>query len=70
MFPKWRPLTSIYLLIAVTRVILRRKRRRENRKNEKKRIWAKKMNENRLELGAFSTTFLLPKEFDRAFFFE
>ena len=52
-------------LLAVVLVILRRRKRRENRKNGKK-----KMNENRLELVAFSTTFLLTREFDRASFFE
>lgn len=57
-------------LLAVALVILRRKRRRENRKNEQKKICVKIMNENRLELGAFSTIFFLTREFDRAFFFE
>ena len=55
-------------LLAVALVILRRRRRRENRKNEQKRICVKIMNENRLELGAFSTIFSLAREFDRAFF--
>ena len=44
-------------LLAVVPVILRKRRRRENRKTEKKRIWVKIMNKNRIELGAFSTIF-------------
>ena len=57
-------------LFAVALVILKKRRRRENRKNEKKKIWVKKINKNRLELSAFSATFLLAREFDRASFFE
>ena len=57
-------------LLAVALVNLKKRIRRENRKNEKKKIWVKKMNKNRIELGAFSTTFLLAREFDRASFFE
>ena len=55
-------------LLAVVLVILKRRRRRKNRKNKKKRIWVKIMNENRLEFGAFSATFLLTRELDRASF--
>ena len=55
-------------LLAVVFVILRRRRRRKNSKNEKKRIWVKIMDENWLEFGAFSTTFLLTRESDRASF--
>ena len=57
-------------LVAVALVVLRRRRRRENRKNEQKMICVKIMNENRLELGAFSNIFSLAREFDSAFFFE
>ena len=57
-------------LLADVLVILSRRRRRENRKNEKKMISVKIKKENRHELGAFSTTFLVAKEFDRASFFE
>ena len=39
-------------------------------KNEEKRIWVKIMNENRLELGAYSTIFLLAWEFDCTSLFE
>ena len=64
-------MTSInkHQLLAVALVILKKRRRHENRKNEKKKIWLKKMNKNQPELGAFSITFLLTKEFDHAFFF-
>ena len=57
-------------LFVVVLLILKRRRRRENRKNEEKRIWVKIMNENRLELGAFSTIFLLAWEFDCTSLFE
>ena len=53
-------------ILAVFFIILRR-RRRENRKNEKKRICVKIMIENRLGLVAFSTTYLLAKEFELIF---
>ena len=56
-------------LLAVVLVFLRRRRRRENRKNEKKKIWVRIINENRLELDALLTTFLLGRKFDRASFF-
>ena len=57
-------------LLAVALVNLKKRRRLENRKNEKKKIWMKKMSKNRLELGAFSTTFLLARDFNRASFSE
>ena len=65
-------MTSInkHQLLAVALVILKKRRRHENRKNEKKKIWLKKMNKNQPELGAFSITFLLAREFDHASFFE
>ena len=53
-------------ILAVFFIILRRIRR-ENRKNEKKRIWVKIMIENRLGLVAFSTTYSLAKEFELIF---
>ena len=61
---------SKHHLLPVILVIFRRRRRPENRKIGKKRIWVKIMIENRVELGPFSATFLLVKEFDRAYFFQ
>ena len=58
-------------LLAVALVIFKKRRRRvKTEKNEKKKIQVKKMNKNRLELGAFTTTFLLAREFDRTSFIE
>ena len=58
------------LAVVLVPCYFEKEKRRENRKNEKKRIWVKIINENRLELGTCSTTFLLARKFDRATFFD
>ena len=61
-----------HLLAALIAILRRRRRRCRNRINKRinKRLWVKAINWNRSQIGAFSTTFLLARQFDRTAFFE
>ena len=52
LFSKWRLLTNIFFL-QLSLLFRDREEDGKTEKNEKKKIWVKKMNENRLELGPF-----------------